>query len=72
MVDMNSQGDGTEAGKKYLRTVIYFTIILLIVTILGAVFTNATIQSDFTAAAVASAGLIVVILILGTVKFIEL
>jgi hypothetical protein len=72
MVDMNGQGDGAESGRKYLRSVIYFAITILVVTILGAVFTNATIQSDFTAAAVASAGLITVILILGVVKFIEL
>ena len=59
-------------AKNYLRSVLYFAIVLLVVTILGAIFTNATIQSDFTAAAVASAGLLTVILILGAVKMVEL
>jgi hypothetical protein len=59
-------------AKNYLRSVLYFAIVLLVVTILGAIFTNSSIQSDFTVAAVSSAGLLTVILILGAVKMVEL
>jgi len=42
------------------------------VTIIGTVFTNGTIQSDFTAGAILAASLLGVILFLGAVKLIRL
>jgi len=60
------------SAKHYLRTVVYFAIVLLVVTILGGVFTNGTIQNDFTAGAILAASLLGVILFLGAVKLVKL
>ncbi len=60
------------SAKNYLRTVVYFAVVLLVVTIIGSVFTNGTIQTDFTAGAVLSASLLGIILFLGAVRLIKL
>ncbi len=65
---MSSEG----SAKHYLRTIVYFAVVLLVVTIIGTVFTNGTIQTDFTAGAVLAASLLGVILFLGAVKLIKL
>ena len=64
-----SEGAG---AKNYLRTVVYFAVVLLVVTIIGRVFSNGTIQNDFTAGAILAASLLGVILFLGAVKLIKL
>jgi len=63
----------SESGAKhYLRTVVYFAVVLLVVTIIGTIFSNGTIQSDFTAGAVLAASLLGIILFLGAIKLIRL
>ncbi len=60
------------SAKHYLRTVVYFAIVLLVTTIIGTVFSNGTIQNDFTAGAILAASLLGVILFLGAVKLVKL
>jgi len=60
------------SSKHYLRTVVYFAVVLLVVTIIGTIFSNGTIQNDFTAGAVLAASLLGVILFLGAIKLVKL
>jgi len=63
---------GDASSKHYLRTVVYFAVVLLVVTIIGTIFSNGTIQTDFTAGAVLAASLLGVILFLGAIKLVKL
>ncbi len=67
-----SHASGNSTPKAFLRSVLYFSVVLLTVTIIGTVFTNGTIKTDFTAAAVLAASLLGVILFLGAAKLVDL
>ena len=67
--ELRSRSSGTGG---FTKSTIYFAVVTLIITMMGSTFTNGSIQADFTAAAVASSGLLGILLFLGAVKALEL
>jgi hypothetical protein len=71
-VEQNTYSGYTSTTGNYLKSVVFFSIVLLVTTIMGSVFTNGTIQADFTTGAVMAASILGLILFLGAVKLVNL